>query len=369
MTKQYLELLNKIKTEGEWKRNRTGVDTISISGHMYEHDMSEGFPLITTKKVYTRAVLGELEFFMNGITDKNWLRDKKIHIWDDWCTAKKMSKKYSLDPQNIESEFLDIYNNTRKNLNSENVHKRFAPMVEGVDSYFEKKSEDKYVFKKSLTKGDLERLSSTRNENGDSTGIGLVEIFGMYAERDLGPIYGFQWRNFGAEYEGYDKDYSKKGVDQFAKNIVGKLKSNPKDRRMIVSAWNPVQFDEMALPPCHYGFQVLVNPDTNKLDLLWNQRSVDTFLGLPFNIASYAALLHLLAKEGGFEEGKLRGMLADVHLYENHLDQVEEQLSRTPKKLPKIVTPEFNSIFDWKHEDTKIIGYESYPPIAGAVAV
>lgn len=190
----------------------------------------------------------------------------------------------------------------------------------------------------------------------------------MLTERDLGPIYGFQWRHFNAKYENFDTDYNGKGIDQL-KKIVETLKTNPRDRRMIVNSWNPLQLNEMGLPPCHYSFQITVIND--KLNLMWNQRSVDTMLGLPFNIASYALLLHLLAKEGGFKEGKLVGFLADVHIFENHLEGAKEQLMRDPKKypLPKLETQNWKSIFDWKAEDTKIIDYQSYDRIPFQIAI
>ena len=190
----------------------------------------------------------------------------------------------------------------------------------------------------------------------------------MLEERDLGPIYGFQWRHFNAEYVNFSTDYSNQGIDQL-KKIVEKLKSDPNDRRMIVNAWNPSKLNEMALPPCHYAFQVTVI--NGKLNLLWNQRSVDTMLGLPFNIASYAILLHLLAKQSGLQEGKLVGFLADTHIYINHVDGAKEQLSRDPNTypLPQIQTDNFTSIFDWKCEDSKILNYQSYPSIKFDIAV
>ena len=190
----------------------------------------------------------------------------------------------------------------------------------------------------------------------------------MLEERDLGAIYGFQWRHFNAEYNNFDSDYSGQGADQM-KRVVDKLKSDPSDRRMIVSAWNPSMMDQMALPPCHYAFQVTVI--NGKLNLLWNQRSVDTMLGLPFNIASYAILLHLLAKESGLQEGKLVGFLADTHIYVNHLDGAREQISRDPDiyPLPQIQTDNFTSIFDWKCEDSRINNYQSHPKIEFAIAV
>lgn len=294
----YLNIVQKILDHGERKANRTGVDTIAIAGAMFEHDMSTGFPMLTTKKVPFKVVASELEFFIKGITDKQWLQDRKNHIWDEWASPLK------------------------------------APY--GHDEESKKR---------------------------------------MAEERDLGPIYGFQWRHFNAKYKGYDVDYSgqglpadEAGVDQL-KKLVEKLKTDPSDRRMIVSAWNPIKLSEMALPPCHYAFQVTVI--NGKLNLLWNQRSVDTMLGLPFNITSYALLLHLLAKEAGMKEGKLVGFLADTHIYVNHLDGAKEQLTRDPNKypLPKIITENFTSIFDWKFEDSKIEGYESYPKIEFAIAI
>jgi thymidylate synthase len=187
-------------------------------------------------------------------------------------------------------------------------------------------------------------------------------------ERDLGPIYGFQWRHFNAPYTNYDTDYTGQGIDQL-KNVIETLKTNPRDRRMIVMAWNPTQVKEMGLPPCHYGFQLTTI--NGKLNLLWNQRSVDTMLGLPFNIASYALLLHLIAKETGLQEGKLVGFLADVHLFENHVEGAKEQLSRDPNKypLPRVDTENWKSIFNWTAADTKVIGYESYEKIPFEIAI
>jgi len=287
--KAYLDIVEKILNEGILKENRTGIRAVSIAGAMFEHDMQQGFPLLTTKKMGLRLVSSELEFFINGITDKQWLIERNNHIWDEWCSPEKV-------PYGHDGE-------TKKR---------------------------------------------------------------MLQERDLGPIYGFQWRNFGAEYVSFDKKPKGSGVDQL-RNVVEKLKSDPTDRRMIVMAWNPTALKRMALPPCHYGFQVTVIG--NKLNLLWSQRSVDTALGLPFNIASYGLLLHLLAKESGLEEGKLVGFLADTHIYENHIEGMKEQLERNPFSLPKIRTENFKSIFDWKHTDTKIENYSSHPTIKFEIAV
>jgi len=287
----YLDIVKYILDRGERKQNRTGVDALTVAGRMFEHDMAQGFPLLTTKKVPFRLIASELEFFIKGITDKQWLIDRNNHIWDEWASPKK------------------------------------APY--GHDEAAKLK---------------------------------------MREERDLGPIYGFQWRHFNATYESYDSGYSDKGVDQI-KKLVDTLKSNPGDRRMIVSAWNPSALGEMGLPPCHYAFQVTVI--NGKLNVLWNQRSVDVMLGLPFNIASYALLLHLLAKETGLQEGRLIGFLADTHIYVNHVDGAKEQLTRDPKKfpLPKIITEPFTSIFDWSWEHSRIEGYESYPTIKFEIAV
>jgi len=289
--KAYHKIIQNIIDNGVRKENRTGVDTIAVAGAMFEHDMSEGFPLLTTKKMPFKCIASELEFFIKGITDKNWLQERKNHIWDEWASPAKVP--YGHDEE---------------------------------------------------TKAR------------------------MKAERELGPIYGFQWRNFNANYKGHDQDHSGDGVDQL-REVVEMLEKNPNDRRMIVSAWNPSKIKEMALPPCHYAFQVTVI--NGKLNLLWNQRSVDSMLGLPFNIASYALLLHLLAKESGFEEGRLVGFLADTHIYVNHLDGAKEQMSRDIDKypLPKIETEGFKSIFDWQYSDSKLAGYDSYPPIKFDIAV
>ena len=221
----YLKIIKQVLDHGERKDNRTGVRTKAIAGAFFEHNMQEGFPLLTTKKIPFRLVASELEFFIKGITDKERLLARNNHIRDEWCSPDRVP--YSHDTATQEA---------------------------------------------------------------------------MKAERELGPIYGFQWRHFGAKYQTFTTDYDQQGVDQL-KNLIQTLKKNPSDRRMIVSAWNPMDLEHMALPPCHYGFQVTVI--NGKLNLLRNQRSVDVGLGLPFNSASYGLLLHLLAKEAGLQEGKL----------------------------------------------------------------
>jgi len=287
--KAYLDIVQKILDTGFRKKNRTGVDALTIAGASFEHDMSQGFPLLTTKKVPFKLVASELEFFIKGITDKEWLKGHNNHIWDEWCSPDVVSY--------------------------------------GIDDESKAK---------------------------------------MMAERELGPIYGWQWRSFGAKYTAHDKPAAGQGVDQLGK-IIETLKKDPDNRRMIVSAWNPVDLHRMALPPCHYAFQVTVID--GKLNLLWNQRSVDVALGLPFNIASYGLLLHLLAKEAGLGEGKLIGFLGDVHIYVNHINGISLQCIRTPKPLPKIKTENFTSIFGWHYSDTIIENYDPHPAIKFEIAV
>ncbi len=289
--KAYHDIVKTVLEAGTEKKDRTGTGTISVPGMMFAHDMGDGFPLLTTKKVPFRLIKTELEFFLKGITDKAWLQERKNYIWNEWA------------------------------------HPAKAPY--GHDEEAKQR---------------------------------------MLEERDLGPIYGFQWRHFGADYQDHASDYTGQGIDQIT-NLIETLKTKPHDRRMIVMAWNPSMLHEMGLPPCHYGFQVTVTG--GKLNLLWNQRSVDVMLGLPFNIASYALLLHLLAKETGLEEGRLVGFLADTHIYTNHVDGAKEQLARDTNAypLPSIETPTFTSIFDWESKHTKVRNYESFPTIKFDIAV
>lgn len=281
----YKDLLYTILSEGKWKGNRTGVDCLTIAGFMFQHDMAEGFPLLTSRKLPFKSTKVELEFFIKGLRSKKWLQDRGCHYWDGWC-----------NPEIIPYA------------NDEETKKKMA------------------------------------------------------AEDDLGLIYGTQWRNF------KEPNYPE-GVDQL-KNIVDTLKKNPSDRRMICSAWNPLVLypvNRAALPSCHYGFQVTVIGD--KLNLAWNQRSVDTCCGLPQNIASYALLLHLLAKEAGLKEGKLIGFLMDTHIYANHIDGVRKQLTQAIFDLPQIKTDKFTSIFDWEYGDTELVGYQHSEPIKYEVSI
>lgn len=278
---QYANLVREILAAPK-KENRTGVDTYAIACWSIRHDMADGFPLLTTKKVGMKTLAAELEGFIKGISSKKWFQERKCHIWDEWCNPQKVP--YGHDEE---------------------------------------------------TKAK------------------------MMAEDDLGRIYGVQWRDWMGR------------IDQL-KNVVDKLKTNPFDRRMLVSAWNPSEVDEMALPPCHYAFQVIVtlNHQGQKvLNLTWDQRSVDTMLGLPFNIASYALLLLLLAKEANMIPGILMGSLGDVHVYENHVENARIQIAREPYKLPTVEITKFTSIFDWEYTDFELIGYESHPKVEYEIAV
>ena len=285
----YLSIIQNILDNGKRKSNRTWVRTKAIAWAMFEHDMADGFPLLTTKRVPLRLVASELEFFIKWITDKQWLIDRDNHIRDERCSPDIIP--YSTDPE-IQAQ--------------------------------------------------------------------------MKAERELWPVYGYQWRNFWGRYRNYKFGLWHDGVDQLA-HVVETLKMDPDNRRMIVSARNPAALPHQALPPCHYGFQVTVID--GKLNLLRNQRSVDVGLGLPFNIASYGLLLHLLALESWLQEWKLVWFLADTHIYENHIDALTEQLTRTPGDLPTIETANFESIFDREYTDTKVENYKPQKHIKMDVAV
>lgn len=363
----YLDICREVLDKGIRKENRTGVDAISISGTMFQHDMADGFPLLTTKKTAYKNVRSEVEFFVNGITDKEWLKERGNHIWDDWCNP-------SIVPQGV-------YDDRSKEIVKGVLGDKYLGISRDIFNVADMLMETPgLVDQYGVSLEDFDRLQALAKNR-----------LAMSEERDLGPVYGFQWRHFDAKYGQFDDnfvvhlakktlnflktgsskkpheiDYSGRGVDQLA-NLVNTLKTNPMDRRMIVSAWNPKALPEQALPPCHYGFQVAVVGD--KLNLEWNQRSIDVPLGLPFNIASYATILHLLAKEGGLKEGTLTGFLMDTHIYENQVDGIEEQLSREPMDLPRIETSEFSSIFDWSFMDTKLVDYKSHPAIKFPIAV
>ena len=300
---QYQQLMLDIMTNGVEKEDRTGTGTISVFGRQIRHDMSKGFPLLTTKKMAVKTMMTELKWFLKGDTNIKYLVDNGCNIWNG--DAYKKYEKYAMD----NSYGVDILS---------------------MDEFIEQIKTDNQFAKK----------------------------WG-----ELGPIYGRQWRDWYAgghqEYIGdtlVDMEYN--SVDQIS-NLIEQLKTNPDSRRIMVNAWNVAELDQMTLPPCHYGFQCYVAD--GKLSLMWNQRSVDTFLGLPFNIASYGALLLLLCDETGYKPGELVGNLGDVHLYKNHIDQANEQCGRKSYDLPSI---ELSNVDVLKGEfEYEIIGYESHPSI------
>ena len=314
--KAYLDILKNCLENGTKSDNRTGIPTIRIPwGATFEHNMENGFPLITTKKMGLKNISTELEFFINGYTDKKWLQDRKCHIWDEWANIKTWKPLYELKKRELKTDNL------------------LTP------------------------ESDKKAKEDAMNET-----------------RDLGPIYGWQWRHFGGTYvwNPYVPELNcniyNPGVDQLA-NVIETAKKDPNNRRLIVNAWNPIDMEKMALPPCHVMHQILIH--NGKLNLIWTQRSCDMFLGIPYNIASYAMLLLLYAKELGYKPGVLRGELHDVHIYENHINQVKEQLSRTPYKLPIVEIPDENwkGMLNWHANDGCVVkDYICHEAIKGDVA-
>ena len=262
---QYLDLVKKILAEGHRKEDRTGTGTISIFGHQMRFDLSEGFPLLTTKKVHLKSIIYELLWFLKGDTNVRYLQEHRVRIWNEWA-----------DP-----------------------------------------------------------------------------------DGSLGHIYGYQWRSW--------PDYDGGFIDQISEAVEA-IKNNPDSRRIIVSAWNVADIKNMNLPPCHAFFQFYVAD--GKLSLQLYQRSADCFLGVPFNIASYALLCMMMAQVCGLKPGEFIHTTGDTHIYLNHLDQVKEQLTRTPRKLPRmVINPDVKDIFDFKYEDFSLEDYDPWPPIKGVVSV
>ena len=312
---QYLTLCKHIMNNGFEKGDRTGTGTKSVFGYQMRFDLSDGFPLLTTKKTAFRLVATELLWFLKGDTNVKTLIQANNHIWDEWAFEKWVNSVEYTGPDMTnfgvraakDPEFNDI-------------------VQQQMDIFCEK----------ILTDDDFS------------------EKFG-----DLGPVYGRQWRSWP----------SKDGqtIDQL-RNVIEQIKKNPDSRRHIITAWNPAEVDEMALPPCHAFMQFYVA--NGNLSCQLYQRSADVFLGVPFNIASYALLTHLIAKECQLEVGEFVHTLGDAHLYINHMEQVTTQLERDPKTLPQLLlNDEKESIFDFEIEDIKIEGYDPHPRIKAPIAV
>ena len=298
---QYLDLLKEINSNGVRKDDRTGTGTISIFGHQMRFDLTEGFPLVTTKKVNFNSILHELLWFIKGDTNIEYLVKNNVNIWNEWPFQSWLEK-------------------TGQN---ENL------IMHSPD------------WKEKLTEF-----------------IGLVKTDSVFAEKygDLGPVYGKQWRDF-------------EGIDQL-NQVVEDLKDNPNSRRHIVSAWNPREIPIMiksGLPPCHTLFQFYVSD--GKLSCQLYQRSADVFLGVPYNIASYALLTYMIASVTNLDVGEFIHSLGDTHIYLNHTDQVEEQLRREPYKLPKININKKTNLFDYVFEDFELQDYQSHSFISAPIAV
>ena len=292
--KQYLELCKHILNDGHYKDDRTNTGTYSIFGYQARYNLNDGFPLLTTKKVFLRGIIHELLWFISGDTNIKYLVDNNVHIWDDWAFKEfKNSELYKGETM-----------------------EEFAQMIKEADA--------------------------------DSD---FVKRFG-----ELGPVYGRQWRNFNEE-----------GVDQL-ENLIDQIKNNPNSRRLIISAWNPCEVDQMALPPCHSFIQFYVID--GKLSCQLYQRSADVFLGVPFNIASYALFTMMIAQVCGLGVGEFIHTMGDAHIYSNHVEQINLQLTREPRKLPTMkINPNIKSIYDFKITDFVLEGYDPYPAIKGEVAV
>ena len=356
--KQYLKLLKDILDNGVEKQDRTGTGTISVFGRQIRHDMSKGFPLITTKKMYWKGIVTELLWFLRGDTNIKYLVDNDCHIWDG-----------------------DAYKRYCEEFENGNAPGKTA-LVQRVDG-------------KSMTK----KLSKEEF-------IAIIKTDDEFAKKwgELGPVYGKQWRswdNFLDESVEHNEWYkSSESIDQIS-SLINNLKTTPDSRRLMVNAWNVGELDQMTLPPCHYGFQVYTRELSEKermklagyedvggigqniiretvdmdntiprraISLMWNQRSVDTFLGLPFNIASYGLLLEIIAKEVNMVPDELIGNLGDTHLYKNHIEQATEQMTREPMKLPKLnELPNYLCMKDdwecYKPSDITLDNYQSHPPI------
>ncbi len=315
MTKQYLELAQKIRDEGVEKSDRTGTGTKSIFGYQMRFDLQKGFPLLTTKKTAFGLIKSELLWFLKGDTNIRYLLENNNHIWDEWAFERYIKSSDYTGP--------DMSDFGRRVLEDEEFKIAYQ--------------EQMALFREKVLTDDA--------------------FSAQYGE--LGNIYGSQWRHW--------KTSQGETIDQI-KDVIQMIKTQPDSRRLIVSAWNPEDVPHMALPPCHTLFQFFVAD--GKLSCQLYQRSADVFLGVPFNIASYALLTHLIANETGLEVGDFVHTFGDAHLYLNHMDQINEQLSRETYELPELVlkAPE-KSIFDMEKDDIIVKGYKSHPRIKAPIAV
>lgn len=315
MENAYLDLGRKILKEGHVKGDRTGTGTKSIFGYQMRFDLSEGFPLLTTKRVPFGLIKSELLWFIKGDTNIRYLLEHNNHIWDEWAFERYIKSDDYQGPDMTDFGHRVLSDEGFKEIYEEQ-HKLFCEKI--------------------LTDRDF----------ADKHG-------------ELGNIYGAQWRH----WETKDGSF----IDQL-QNVIDMIKTSPDSRRLIVSAWNPEDVPTMALPPCHTMFQFYVND--GKLSCQLYQRSADVFLGVPFNIASYALLTHLIAHETGLEVGDFVHTLGDAHLYSNHIEQMEEQLSRTVRNAPKLIlNQEKESVFDFEMDDISLEGYDPHPTIKAPIAV
>jgi len=353
LDKKYQDLLQDILDNGIQKSDRTGTGTLSVFGRQITHNMKQGFPALTTKKLAWKQVVSELLWFLTGQTNIQYLLKHNNHIWDG-----------------------DAYKNYTKEVN-ELIDGYMSGDIIGIQPHIDEMFSNP---------NDLTPLTKEEFIDKIKTNEDFAKIWG-----DLGPIYGKQWRQWKGENGKIDQ------ID----NLVRELKTNPDSRRLMVSAWNVGELDEMTLPPCHYGFQVWTRElsyserykiwfnnnyetgmeyyegntpnfddtyyeptPTRAISLMWNQRSVDTFLGLPFNIASYGLLLHIIANEVNMIPDELIGNLGDVHLYSNHIEQAKEQISRDSFDLPKLKTDaKMDGICCNVPDDFELIRYQSHPTI------